>query len=55
VTAVEYYDAKKEKQIQEASVVVLAAWSAQNPRIMLNRPTSTPTGLLMPAAIWANI
>src|ERR1700719_36229 len=36
VTGVEYYDAKKEKQVQEASVVVLAAWAAQNPRIMLN-------------------
>ncbi len=34
-TGVEYYDAKKEKQVQEASVVVLAAWAAQNPRIML--------------------
>jgi len=28
VTGVEYYDAKKERQVQEASVVVLAAWSA---------------------------
>jgi choline dehydrogenase-like flavoprotein len=36
VTGVEYYDARKEKQVQEASVVVLAAWAAQNPRIMLN-------------------
>jgi choline dehydrogenase-like flavoprotein len=39
VTGVEYYDAKKEKQVQEASVVVLAAWSAQNPRLMLNSAT----------------
>src|SRR5438067_3150896 len=39
VTAVEYYDAKKERQVQEASVVVLAAWSAQNPRILLNSAT----------------
>jgi choline dehydrogenase-like flavoprotein len=39
VTGVEYYDAKKERQVQEASVVVLAAWSAQNPRIMLNSAT----------------
>ena len=38
-TAVEYYDAKKERQVQEASVVVLAAWSAQNPRILLNSTT----------------
>jgi choline dehydrogenase-like flavoprotein len=36
--AVEYYDAKKERQVQ-ASVVVLAAWSAQNPRILLNSAT----------------
>jgi choline dehydrogenase-like flavoprotein len=41
VTGVEYYDAKKERQVQEASVVVLAAWSAQNPRLMLNSATDT--------------
>ena len=39
VTGVEYYDAKKEKQVQEASVVVLAGWSAQNPRMMFNSAT----------------
>jgi choline dehydrogenase-like flavoprotein len=39
VTGVEYFDAKKEKQVQEASVVVLAAWSAQNPRLLLNSAT----------------
>jgi choline dehydrogenase-like flavoprotein len=45
-TGVEYYDAKKEKQTQEASVVVLAAWSAQNPRLMLNSATDKhPKGL----------
>jgi choline dehydrogenase-like flavoprotein len=45
-TAVEYYDANKERQVQEASVVVLAAWSAQNPRIMLNSATDKhPKGL----------
>jgi choline dehydrogenase-like flavoprotein len=38
-TGVEYYDAKNEKQVQEASVVVLAAWAAQNPRLMLNSAT----------------
>jgi choline dehydrogenase-like flavoprotein len=43
VTAVEYYDAKKERQVQEASVVVLAAWSAQNPRILLNSATDKHT------------
>ena len=43
---VEYYDAKKERQVQEASVVVLAAWSAQNPRILLNSATDKhPKGL----------
>ena len=46
VTGVEYYDDKKQKQVQEANVVVLAAWSAQNPRIMLNSATDKhPKGL----------
>ena len=46
VTGVEYYDDKKEKQVQEASVVVLAAWAAQNPRLMLNSATDKhPKGL----------
>jgi len=46
VTGVEYYDEKKEKQVQEASVVVLAAWSAQNPRLLLNSATDKhPKGL----------
>src|SRR6202047_1333338 len=45
-TGVEYFDAKKEKQVQEASIVVLAAWSAQNPRLMLNSATDKhPNGL----------
>jgi len=39
VTGVEYYDQKKERQVQEASVVVLAAWAAQNPRMLLNSAT----------------
>src|SRR5271166_2426458 len=39
VTGVEYYDQKKERQLQEANVVVLAAWAAQNPRILLNAVT----------------
>ena len=39
VTGVEYFDAKKEKQVQEASVVVLASWAAQNPRLLLNSAT----------------
>jgi len=46
VTGVEYYDAKKERQVQEASVVVLAAWSAQNPRLLFNSATDKhPKGL----------
>jgi choline dehydrogenase-like flavoprotein len=46
VTGVEYYDDKKERQVQEASVVVLAAWAAQNPRLMLNSITDKhPRGL----------
>ena len=45
-TGVEYYDAKKQKQVQEANVVILAAWSAQNPRILLNSATDKhPNGL----------
>jgi choline dehydrogenase-like flavoprotein len=39
VTGVEYYDEKKERQVQEASAVVLAAWSGQNPRLLLNSAT----------------
>jgi choline dehydrogenase-like flavoprotein len=46
VTGVEYYDDKKERQVQEANVVVLAAWSGQNPRIMLNSASERhPQGL----------
>src|SRR5437660_3431225 len=39
VTGVEYYDRNNDRQVQEASVVVLAAWAAQNPRILLNSAT----------------
>jgi choline dehydrogenase-like flavoprotein len=46
IIGVEYYDEKKERQVQEADVVVLAAWSAQNPRIMFNSSTDKhPNGL----------
>jgi choline dehydrogenase-like flavoprotein len=46
VTGVEYYDDKHQKQIQEASVVLLASWSAQNPRLLLNSATDKhPKGL----------
>ncbi len=46
VTGVEYFDAQKQKQTQEASVVILAAWSGQNPRILLNSATDKhPNGL----------
>jgi len=39
VTGVEYYDQKHEKHVQPANVVVLAAWAAQNPRLLLNSAT----------------
>ena len=46
VTGVEYYDAARQRQVQPASVVVLAAWSAQNPRLLLNSATPKhPKGL----------
>jgi len=46
VTGVEYYDDKKQRQVQEAGVVVLAAWAAQNPRLMMNSATDKhPKGL----------
>jgi choline dehydrogenase-like flavoprotein len=46
VTGVEYYDDKRERQVQEASVVVLAAWSGQNPRLLLNSANDKhPNGL----------
>jgi choline dehydrogenase-like flavoprotein len=46
VTGVEYYDEKKERQVQEAGVVILAAWSGQNPRLLLNSATDKhPKGL----------
>jgi len=46
VTGVEYFDVHKQRQVQEADVVVLAAWSAQNPRILLNSATDRhPKGL----------
>jgi choline dehydrogenase-like flavoprotein len=45
-TGVEYYDKKKERQVQMADVVVLAAFSASNPRILLNSRTDKhPEGL----------
>ena len=52
VTGVEYYDRQKEKQVQPATVVVLAAWSAQNPRILLNSATGKhPKGLANSSAL----
>ena len=46
VTGVEYYDQKKERQVQEAGVVILAAFISQNPRILLNSATDKhPKGL----------
>src|SRR5204862_7884161 len=46
VTGVEYYDAAKQRHVQPASVVILAAWAAQNPRLLLNSATAKhPKGL----------
>jgi choline dehydrogenase-like flavoprotein len=46
VIGVEYYDEKKQRQVQEAGVVVLAAWSGQNSRLLLNSATDKhPKGL----------
>jgi len=43
---VEYYDRQKQPQVQPADIVVLAAFSAQNPRILLNSATDKhPNGL----------
>jgi choline dehydrogenase-like flavoprotein len=39
VTGVEYYDERKQRQVQEAGVVVLAAFASQNPRLLLNSRT----------------
>lgn len=45
-TGVEYYDAKMERQVQEASVVILAAWASHNPRLLLNSSSDKhPNGL----------
>ena len=46
VVGVEYYDAARQRHVQPASVVVLAAWSGQNPRLLLNSATERhPKGL----------
>jgi hypothetical protein len=52
VIGVEYYDQKKERQVQEAIVVVLAAWAAQNPRILLNSATDKHTKGLANQTVW---
>src|SRR5262249_32659612 len=39
VTGVDCNDRQKQRQVQEANVVVLAAWAAQNPRLLLNSAT----------------
>jgi len=45
-TGVEYYDRQKQRQVQTADVVVLAAFSAHNPRILFNSSTDKhPNGL----------
>jgi choline dehydrogenase-like flavoprotein len=46
VTGVEYTDARGQRQVQEASVVLLAAFAVQNPRILLHSATQQhPDGL----------
>ncbi len=46
VTGVEYYDEKRERQVQEAGVVVLATYASNNPRLLLNSRTDKhPNGL----------
>jgi len=46
VTGVEYYDDKKQRQVQEAGVVVLATYASNNPRLLLNSRTDKhPNGL----------
>jgi choline dehydrogenase-like flavoprotein len=43
---VEYFDEQKQRQVQPADVVVLAAFAAHNPRILLNSATDKhPDGL----------
>ena len=45
-TGIEYYDEKKQRQVQKADVVVLAAFAAHNPRILFNSATTKhPNGL----------
>lgn len=46
VTGVEYYDARKEKHVQPAHMVILAANAVQNPRVLLLSATDKhPNGL----------
>jgi choline dehydrogenase-like flavoprotein len=46
VTGVEYYDGRREQHVQPASAVVIAAYAAETPRIMLNSKTDKhPNGL----------
>jgi choline dehydrogenase-like flavoprotein len=46
ITGVEYFNRKGEKQVQEASIVVLAAFVGENPRILLNSASDKhPNGL----------
>lgn len=43
-TAVEYVDRDGERRVQPAAVVVLAAWAAQNPRLLLNSAAGRHAG-----------
>jgi choline dehydrogenase-like flavoprotein len=45
-SGVEYYDSEDQRHVQEAKLIVLAAYSFQTPRILLNSATSKyPNGL----------
>lgn len=45
-TGVEYFDAKGQRRVQEAGVVILAAYAFQTPRILLNSATARhPNGM----------
>jgi choline dehydrogenase-like flavoprotein len=43
-SGVEYYDARGRRRVQEADVVILAAFAIQNPRILLNSATPDHPG-----------
>lgn len=55
VTGVEYYDLNGTRHVQEASLVILAAFAIQTPRILLNSATSHhPNGLANSSGLVGN-